>query len=151
MICWRLGVHWWVSSTSGDTLEFLDLLVDLALDLDLSTVPFCICFIFVNPAMFCQFEWIGGLPTDGLTVSKNSLWRIWNYGDTWPVSKFRTRDTDLACLGEGPRFNPKRARLFHFGIELPEASLLSNTYTGHAKEWLFLRFGSTWTPANRCK
>jgi hypothetical protein len=68
--------------------------------------------------MYCHCEKVHSFPAGGCTVSKKSLYCTWYYGDTNPVSKLNTSVTELACLGDVPRFIPNCALRFHFGILL---------------------------------
>ena len=47
------------------------------------------------------------------TVKNLSSNTTWNLGETWPVSGFRTRDTDPAWNGEWPRYIHSSERFSH--------------------------------------
>jgi hypothetical protein len=78
----------------------------------------------------CHLEVITGLPVFGLTVSKKSSCCTWYRGDVNLISKLRTSDTFLPCLGKGPTYTPRVALGLNFVMELPEAKELFNAYTG---------------------
>jgi hypothetical protein len=46
------------------------------------------------------------------------------------MSKLKTKDTFLTCIGDGPMYNPTLALESHFGIVFTDASLLFRVYTG---------------------
>jgi hypothetical protein len=62
------------------------------------------------------------------------------------VYKLKTKDTFLACLGDGPIYKPTLALESYFGIVFSDASLLFRAYTGQSNVWLDLRLGATSTP-----
>jgi hypothetical protein len=64
------------------------------------------------------------------------------------VSKLKTKDTFIACLGYGPMYKPTLALESNFGIVFSDASLIFRAYTGQPNVWLDLRLGATSTPEN---
>jgi hypothetical protein len=76
--------------------------------------------------MYCHCEKVCSFPADGCTISKKSLYCMWYCGDNNPVSKLNTSVTEVACLGDDPRFIPNGALGFHFGILLFACKQLSN-------------------------
>ena len=63
-------------------------------------------------------------------------------GDTIAVCRLISRDTDPACLGEGPKLMPSRALGSHLGTPtLPPTSLIWRAKKGHPKALFFLILG----------
>ena len=52
----------------------------------------------------------------GRTVFKNLSCWMCNYGKIIAVSRSKIRETELACLGDDPRYIPNLALGFHFDI-----------------------------------
>ena len=99
------------------------------------------------PDSCCQFETMEA-PESILTVSKKSSWIMWYCGETKPVVKFKTSDTDLAWNGEGPRLTPSRALGFHFGIDCPCYKGVAKAKMWHPNFWWSLILGAILTPEN---
>ena len=71
-----------------------------------------------------------------------------NCGQTWPVSGFRTRETDNALNIEWPRYIPKRDQGSHWSSsDILPCYLASKTLTEHTHVWCFLRVMSIVLPA----
>ena len=62
----------------------------------------------------------------GMVVNQLSN-TIWNYGETFPVLRFKMRATVLACCSEKPRNCPRRERGCHLWIFFPSCNLGSKT------------------------
>ena len=56
-----------------------------------------------NPAATCHVDLGTKLPDPGITDENDGSNWTWNCGETLPVSRFSTRATDLACVGDLPR------------------------------------------------
>ena len=78
-----------------------------------------IFLIFSNPVLLFQNDEEIPYLECSPTVSKKSLYKLWNCGDTSLVFKFKTRLTFLTCCGDDPRFMPSLALGDHFAIFLP--------------------------------
>jgi len=74
-----------------------------------------------------------GMNSSHFVDSKKSSNLRWNCGDTRPVLMDRIRYTDLACIGEGPRYVPSLLLISHLPILCPFCNAFSSTYTGHPK------------------
>ena len=58
----------------------------------------------LNPEISFQWERVGVFPAVKCTVSEKLSCCTWNCSVTISVSRLRTRETDLVCLGDGTRY-----------------------------------------------
>ena len=100
------------------------------------------------PDMCFHCDKVGGFPLEGITVSKNSLNWMWNWGETSPVCRLKMSTAEAALLGEGPRLIPSLVFASHLGCHPPALWKLVSLYARHPKVWSFLILGGTSTLEN---
>ena len=83
------------------------------------------------------------------TVENSSSNTTHNWGETWPVSGFKTRGTDPVWNGERKIYIPKHEWSYQLGSPaIFHFNLASKTLTGRTHVWWFLRVMYVVVPSN---